>query len=172
MARSQLVVAAPSEVVWEVLAEPQHYAHWVVGSSQIRDWDDDWPARGSRFYHRVGFSPLTIADHTEAVESDPPRRLVLRAKSRPLGAARVELVMEPHPAGTLVTMIENPDLPLGGILTPPPVHALIRLRNGESLRRLRALAERRLPTWSRGGRTRSPVANAAGRRATAEGSTR
>jgi uncharacterized protein YndB with AHSA1/START domain len=143
MGRSQLVVAAPPAGVWEILAEPEHYAHWVVGSSEIRGWDDEWPAPGSRFYHRVGAKPLTISDNTEVVESEEPHRLVLRAKTRPLGAARVELVMEPHPAGTLVTMTEDPDVPLGGVLTPPPIHALIRLRNGESLRRLRSLAERR-----------------------------
>ena len=172
MARSELVVSTPPEVVWEVLSEPQHYGHWVVGSSEIRGWDDNWPQPGSRFYHRVGFQPLTVADHTEAVESEPSRRLVLRAKSRPLGVARVELRLEPHPAGTLVTMIEDPAVPLGGILTPPPVHALIRLRNGESLRRLRALAERRLPAWSRGRERRRKKGAARGRRSTAEGTTR
>ena len=143
MARSELTIGAPPETVWEVLSEPQHYAYWVVGSSEIRGWDDRWPAQGSKFHHRVGFSPLTLADHTEVLESEPPSRLVLRAKSRPLGVARVEMVIEPHPAGSLVTMVEDPDVPLGGLLTPPPVHAMIRLRNGESLRRLRSLAERR-----------------------------
>jgi uncharacterized protein YndB with AHSA1/START domain len=143
MGRSELVIAAPPAAVWEVLSEPEHYAYWVVGSSEIRGWDDHWPAPGSRFYHRVGAEPVTLADNTEVLESEPPRRLVLRAKTRPLGVARVELVMEPHPAGTVVTMVENPDVPLGGVLTPPPLHALIRLRNGESLRRLRTLAERR-----------------------------
>jgi uncharacterized protein YndB with AHSA1/START domain len=143
MGRSELVVGAPPADVWRILAEPEHYAYWVVGSSEIRGWDDEWPAPGSRFYHRVGAEPVTIADNTEVLESHEPHRLVLRAKTRPLGVARVELVLEPHPAGTLVKMIEDPDLPLGGLLTPPPLHALIRLRNGESLRRLRKLAERR-----------------------------
>jgi hypothetical protein len=87
---------------------------------------------------------LTLADHTESLEAEPPRRLVLRAKARPLGAARVEMVLDPHPAGTFVTMIEDPAVPLAHILVPPPVHALLRLRNGESLRRLRALAENRV----------------------------
>ena len=143
MARSELTMAATPETVWEVLSEPRHYGYWVVGSSEIRGWDSGWPAPGSRFHHRVGFKPLTLADHTEVLESEPPSRLVLRAKSRPLGVARVEMIIASHPAGSLVTMIEDPDVPLGGLLTPPPVHAMIRLRNGESLRRLRSLAERR-----------------------------
>jgi uncharacterized protein YndB with AHSA1/START domain len=141
MARSELVIAAPPEAVWDVLAEPRHYAHWVVGSSEIRGWDEEWPEPGSRFYHRVGVSPLRLADHTEAVDAEPPGRLVLKAKARPVGAARVEMIMRPHPAGTLVTMIEDPAVPLPRILVPPPIHALLRIRNGESLRRLRAIAE-------------------------------
>lgn len=97
----------------------------------------------------MGAGPLTLADHTEVVESEPRRRIVLRAKTRPLGAARVEIVIGPHPAGSLVTMIEDVDLPLARILIPPPLHALISVRNGESLRRLRTLVEKRtgpLPT--------------------------
>jgi uncharacterized protein YndB with AHSA1/START domain len=142
MARSELVFAAAPEAVWEVLAEPDHYAYWVVGSSEIRDADAEWPAPGSRFHHRVGAKPVTIADHTEVVEAEPPNRLVLRAKARPLGVARVEMLIEPHPAGSLVTMVEDPDVPLAWVMVPPPVHGLIRVRNGESLRRLRHLAER------------------------------
>lgn len=145
MARSDLVAAAPPEIVWEVLSEPQRYACWVVGSSEIRGWDEEWPAPGSRFHHRVGAKPFTIADHTEVVEARRPTLLVLRAKARPFGVARVELHLEPHPAGTLMTMVEDPDGRLARAIFPPPLHLLVRLRNGESLRRLRTLAERRVP---------------------------
>lgn len=142
MARSELVMAASPERVWAVLAEPPHYAEWVVGSSEIRGWDPEWPVVGSRFYHRVGIAPFLIADHTEVIEAIPPRRLVLRAKARPMGVACIEMILAPHPAGCLVTMIENPAVPLPSVTVPPPVHALLRIRNGESLRRLRGLAER------------------------------
>ena len=140
MARNALVVATPPERVWEVLADPVLYGDWVVGSDVIRDWDDDWPAEGARLHHRVGRRPIALADRTEVLESEPPHRLVLRAHARPLPAARVELRLEPHPAGTLVTMIEDPDNVLARHAVP--VHPVVRLRNGESLRRLRALAER------------------------------
>jgi uncharacterized protein YndB with AHSA1/START domain len=149
MARSELVMAASPEDVWKVLAHPPHYAYWVVGSSEIRDWDHGWPEAGSRFHHRVGAKPFTVADHTEVVESTPPRRLILRAKARPFGVARVDMRIEPHPAGSLVTMVEDPEVPMPALLVPPPVHALLRLRNGESLRRLRRLAEDRLALGAR-----------------------
>src|SRR3954471_4127305 len=44
MARKQTVMAAPPEVVWDVLSDPELYSHWVVGSSEISSWDPDWPA--------------------------------------------------------------------------------------------------------------------------------
>lgn len=164
MARSELVMAAAPEDVWSVLAEPSHYAYWVVGSSEIRDWDRGWPKPGSRFHHRVGAKPLTLADHTEVVESAPPRLLVLRAKARPLGVARVEMRIEPHPAGSLVTMIEDPEVPMPALLVPPPVHALLRVRNGESLRRLRRLAEARSAPGARSEKGRGSSRAQAGRK--------
>jgi uncharacterized protein YndB with AHSA1/START domain len=142
MARNELVVAAEPEAVWSVLADPPRYADWVVGSDAVESWDDAWPAPGSRFQHRAGRPPAAVEDHTEVLASAPPRRLVLRAKARPLGVARVELLLEPHPAGTLVTLRERPDAAAGRVLQAP-LEPLLRLRNGESLRRLRVLAETR-----------------------------
>jgi uncharacterized protein YndB with AHSA1/START domain len=142
VARSEKTIAATPQQVWDVLADPESYGHWVVGSKEIREWDPAWPTAGTRFHHRVGFGPLTIADHTEVVEADEPRLLVLKAKARPMGVARVEMHLRKHRAGTLVTMIENPD-GLTRLVFPPPAHLLVRLRNGESLRRLRQLCESR-----------------------------
>ena len=36
-----------------------------MGASDIRAVDDDSPELGSKFHHRVGVAPLTIADATE-----------------------------------------------------------------------------------------------------------
>jgi uncharacterized protein YndB with AHSA1/START domain len=71
-------MAVPPAIVWETLADPASYARWVVGSQAVRDADDDWPARGSRFYHRVGIGPLTVNDHTESIDAREPRRLEMR----------------------------------------------------------------------------------------------
>lgn len=131
---------ASPEDVWAILAHPPHYGYWVVGSSEIESWDVDWPAPGTRFDHKVGYKPFRISDHTEVVEADEPYRLVLRAKARPLGIARVVLELEPHPEGTKVTMVEDPE-GIYWLVMPPPMHIPMRLRNAESLRRLRELAE-------------------------------
>ncbi len=141
MAVTQRTIHATPEQVFAVLADPDSYGHWVVGSHSIRGADPTWPATGSRFHHRVGIGPFTVADHTEALESDPPRRLVLRARARPLGTARVELILTPSRDGTLVTMIEEAADPLSRLGLNPLTDPLVDMRNRESLRRLAELAE-------------------------------
>jgi hypothetical protein len=148
------VIAAAPEDVWAVLADPPTYGEWVVGSSEVLEWDPAWPAAGTRFQHRVGFKPFTISDHTEVIESDAPSHLELRAKARPFGVAKVTLDLQPHPDGTLVTMIEDPDGPWH-FLFPPPLHLLMRARNAEALRRLEGLALSRKPASARSTRSRA-----------------
>jgi uncharacterized protein YndB with AHSA1/START domain len=143
MARNERLIPASPERVFAVLADPYAYARWVVGSETIRDADDGWPAVGTRFHHRVGWGPLKIEDHTEVVSVDPPNRLVLHAKARPLGTARVTLELERRGGGTLVTMIEDAGDPLTKLVFLGLTHVLVRGRNTESLRRLEQLATAR-----------------------------
>jgi uncharacterized protein YndB with AHSA1/START domain len=126
--------------VWDALADPGSYAFWVVGSKAIRDADATWPAPGSRFHHTIGLGPFTVNDHTRSLESDPPRRLRIRAKGRPLGTARVTLELTPRDGGTLVRMTEQPDGPTAILNLNPLMHLLTKARNGESLMRLEELA--------------------------------
>jgi uncharacterized protein YndB with AHSA1/START domain len=133
-------IPAPPEAVWRVLADPSSYGHWVVGSKRVRDADPTWPAPGSRFHHTVGIGPLTVDDHTESLAADPPRRLVLRAKARPLGLAKVEIELEPERGGTCVTLRENPTGPQKPLAYFPPLQLLTWLRNTESLARIERLA--------------------------------
>ncbi|HEY5196845.1 MAG TPA: SRPBCC family protein [Solirubrobacteraceae bacterium] len=141
MATTQDVIAAPPDRVFEVLADPETYADWVVGSSEIRDADASWPAVGSRFHHSVGVWPLRVKDNTKVIAVDPPLRLKMHARARPLGTACVELVLETHPQGTHVTMRETAGDTLSLLAINPLTEWLVRLRNVESLRRLKRIAE-------------------------------
>ena len=141
MARNETVIAAPPEAVFGLLADPRTYGHWVVGSRDIRAADEHWPAPGSAFDHRVGTPPLVISDSTYVVSSRPPVMLELRAHARPLPAARVTMHLQPEGDGTRVTMIEDPASRLLNLMAGPLGHAAIRVRNVESLRRLKELAE-------------------------------
>lgn len=143
MALNDTFIDAPPERVFAVLADYRAYGEWVVGSRLMRGADPDFPALGTRFYHQVGVGPLHLNDHPSVEEVEPPRRLVLRAKARPLGTAIVDLRLEPVDGGTKVVLREDPGDPLTAFFFMPLTHLLVRGRNVESLRRLKELAENR-----------------------------
>jgi uncharacterized protein YndB with AHSA1/START domain len=145
MARNETFVAAPPEAVFELLADPRTYGYWVVGSHEIRAADKGWPADGAAFHHTVGKPPLRLKDETVVVHAREPVMIELRAKARPLPTARVTLHLQPEGDGTRVTIVEDPANPLLNLLAGPFGHLAIRLRNRESLRRLKALAEGTAP---------------------------
>ncbi|MBJ7330937.1 MAG: SRPBCC family protein [Solirubrobacteraceae bacterium] len=146
MAQNETIIDVEPQRVWDVLADGRNYGYWVVGSSEIRDVDNDWPAVGSRFHHKVGWGPLKVADHTRVDESRAPIRLKLRAKARPLGTAEVTMQLHPHARGTRVVMTEDAGDRLTALVFNPLTHLLVRGRNVESLRRLKELAEGRGPS--------------------------
>ena len=67
--------------------------------------------------------------------------LRLRVQARPLTVAYVTLRLSPQASGTHVVMEEVPADLRSKITMNPLVDPLIRLRNAESLRRLKRLAE-------------------------------
>lgn len=135
------IAATPSEV-FGVLADGWYYSDWVVGTSHVRAVETHWPAVGSRLHHAAGVWPLITRDET-AVEQLEPGRLVLTARGRPFGEARVVLNLAPDNGGTRITMHETPTAGPGRWLHNPITEALLTRRNTESLARLAALAERR-----------------------------
>lgn len=146
MAHNEIDVDAPPAAVYAVLADPRSFARWVVGSHEIRRADPGWPAPGTAFDHRVGIGPLTLADHSEVLDTTPDQRLRMLVKARPFTRAHVLLRLEPRGAGrTHVTMDEDPADLRSRLFMNPLTDPLVRLRNKESLRRLKALAERREP---------------------------
>jgi hypothetical protein len=71
--------------------------------------------------------------------------LELRARARPLPTARITLHLRPDGDGTWVTMIEESTNRLANRLGGRLLDRAIGLRNRESLRRLKALAEGTAP---------------------------
>jgi uncharacterized protein YndB with AHSA1/START domain len=147
MAVTETYVDAPPDAVFDVLADPQSYAHWVVGASRTRKADARWPEPGSKFHHTQGLFGIGLPDNTEVLSSSPPRRLVMEARIRPFAVNKVEMRLRPRGGGTRVTMIEYPTGGLAKLLPSAVTNVMLHLRNVEALRRLRRLAE--------GGRTRA-----------------
>jgi NAD(P)-dependent dehydrogenase (short-subunit alcohol dehydrogenase family)/uncharacterized protein YndB with AHSA1/START domain len=142
VARNRVHIDATPEEVFAVLADPQRYPDWVVGAAAIRDEDAEFPAVGSRFHHKVGSWPIGLADYTEVMEVEPPHRIVLKGKVRPLGTATIEVDLRESAGGTEVTIEERPGDRLTSLFVANPVaDAALRVRNAESLARLRRLVE-------------------------------
>lgn len=136
-------VDAPPTAVWDVLADGWTYSNWVVSTSHVRAVEDAWPAAGAMLHHSQGTWPVTLDDEAVVEVSQPASRLVLLAKGRPLGSARVELDLRSEDGGTRVTMTEEPVSGPGKWAHNPVSQFLLRRRNTEALSRLAAIAERR-----------------------------
>ncbi|MCU1452594.1 MAG: hypothetical protein JWN46_740 [Acidimicrobiales bacterium] len=126
--------------VFAVIADPTTYPEWLVGARAIRAIDEGWPRPGTKFHHRVGLvGPITVDDHTESLEVDPPRHLALEARFRPFGRARVEFSLrEMTPAnGCTRTRIDMTELLVGPFAVANPVAMpAIAARNRASLNAL------------------------------------
>ena len=142
MARNSTFIAAPPDAVWSVLEDAYCYPRWIVGSDRTLSADAAWPEPGSEFRVRL---PLGFEDSTTSRELEAGRRIVLDAAAGIFGPARVTITTEPHRGGTCLTMVEDPAGKLALLRYLPPMHLVLRLRNVESLRRLRTLVERAAP---------------------------
>lgn len=142
MARNRVHIHASPERVFALLSEARRYPEWVVGAAGIRDEDEEFPAVGSRFHHKVGSWPIGLKDYTEVLAIEPPARLLLKAKARPLGTATIELRLRGSAGGTELLMEEVPGDRLTSLVAGNPVaDAALRVRNAEALARLKRLVE-------------------------------
>ncbi len=136
-------VQAPAPRVWSVLSDGWSYAGWVVGASRMRAVDDRWPAQGAKLHHSSGVWPLVLNDETRVEESEPNRRLVLLARGRPLGEARIEVTIEDRGDTCVVRLREDAVSGPGKLMPKPLRQVVIGGRNTETLRRLAYVAENR-----------------------------
>ena len=139
-ATTRELAASPGQV-WRVLADGGRYADWVVGANHVREVESAWPEVGSKFHHTVGVWPFYLRDSTVVEECWEGRRLVLEARARPFGRARVEITLEGTGAGTRVAIGEEARSPLLVRWANPLLAPLIHVRNAEGLRRLAGLCE-------------------------------
>ncbi|WIM90085.1 SRPBCC family protein [Candidatus Mycobacterium wuenschmannii] len=132
--------------VWAAIADGWTYSQWVVGNSRMRAVDPHWPQTGSTIRHSVGVWPLLLNDTTIVEDCEPPRLLVLQAKGRPFGKARI--TMRLFDLGDGGCRIEMAEVPVGAPLGWVPKRLALAAafpRNRECTARLAMIAERRTP---------------------------
>lgn len=139
---SKRLLKADPEQVWQVWANPKGYAEWVIGAQEVRGVDGVWPRPGSSFHHKAGCWPLQSRDSTSVIASSAPRQLVLEARFRPFGIARIELAVRPEGGASLVEMKETTVGPPLAKLATPLFSLLYAARNKASLRRLDEMVAR------------------------------
>jgi hypothetical protein len=148
-ARNSLVVTrnttASRQQVWDVIADGWTYSQWVVGNSRMRAVDPSWPSPGSTIHHSIGVWPALLNDETVALACEPLQELVLVAKGRPFGAARITLRLNAVAEGCRIEMSEVPVSRPWKWLPRWAALAAAWPRNRECTWRLAALAERRKP---------------------------
>ena len=143
MARNERYIPVAPRTVFDVLADPRQYGYVVVGSKNIRDWDERWPSEGVAVppHGRIRPAQREGPDRGGRARRST-KRLELIARGRPLGKARVTFELKGAGGGTRVTMVEDPLIPKAVHMMLPAFHAFTRLRNRETLRRLAELARK------------------------------
>ncbi len=132
---SREIAASPADV-YAALIDPRTYPLWLVGASEIRDVDPEWPASGSRFYHRVRFGPFAVDDSTKMIAVQPCRCIQLAVRARPLVSAIVTFTLVGDDQRCIVTFEEEPQPRLVGNLVRPVMDPVTHARNHHSLKRL------------------------------------
>ena len=150
---------ATRQQVWNVIADGWTYSQWVVGNTRMRAVDPNWPAPGSKIHHTIGIWPVVLNDHTEVESCTPQSELVLLAKGRPFGGARITMRLFDIENGSRVEMAE---VPVGGPLSWVP-------RRWHWLRHIPGTANARRGwwPWPSGAQSRNETANPRDRRGTA-----
>ena len=143
MAENHVYVDAPPDAVFDILADADTYAYWVVGSSQIRGVEGNWPEAGSKFHHTQGVYGVGLKDDTVSIAANRPRQLVMEVRFRPFMVGKVEFRLRARGRGTHVTMIEYPISGPISKINNPLIDRALWARNVETLRRLRKLSEQR-----------------------------
>ena len=129
------------EAIWAYIGDATTYPDWVVGSAEARKVDADYPKPGATMHHTQGVPKVGLKDTSTVVSADPPRELELEVRIRPFAVNGVRFILAPENGRTHVTMLEWPKSgPVARLLGPLMVPAL-KLRNAETLRRLKNLSE-------------------------------
>ena len=144
MSRTTRFMRCAPDDVFEVLADGWSFASWVVGAARIREVDDTWPQAGSQIHHSVGLWPMLIDDTTSVVSIDRPRAIELKVRAWPTGEGLVRLECTAEEGGTRVVMTEDATAGPAKVIPRAVRDPMLTARNGEALKRLAYLAERKV----------------------------
>jgi uncharacterized protein YndB with AHSA1/START domain len=144
MTENECLIRASIDDVFAVLTDGWTYSAWVVGASRVRAVEKNWPQPGSSIHHSVGVWPLVIDDASTVEEYEPRRFLRLKVRAWPTGEGRVEFEAKDQAGQCHLTMREHAVKGPAALIPQAVIDPILSVRNTETLRRLRLLAEGRL----------------------------
>lgn len=103
-------VAAPPEVVYEVLSTPEHLARWWSDDAVL---GDPRPGAEGELVFGTRGDPGAVVERLTVVEADPPRVFAFRwthpagQEAGPGNSYLVTFELVPDDAGTLLRMVET-----------------------------------------------------------------
>ncbi|MFI5475869.1 SRPBCC family protein [Streptomyces cacaoi] len=146
--RHRLVKASP-QTVWDVLADGDRYAEWVVGTSSTQEMTGEWPHVDAKIAYAVRVGPVSLANETVVRRCEEPDVLELEARAGVLGTARIAFELRPWGRHCLVILDEHPLQGVGGLLHNAGVEMVTQIRHRALLGRLATVCE----SEARGGRS-------------------
>ncbi|MEU3862426.1 SRPBCC family protein [Streptomyces sp. NPDC028722] len=148
--RHRLIKADPA-AVWEVLADGNRYADWVVGTGESRPKEGQWPEVGASIAYEIRLGPVRLANETIVRRCEGGSRLELEIMAGWLGTARFSIELREWGEHCLVIVDEHPLQGAGAVLHNVGIEALIQVRHRSMLARLARCCEdgpQRRPTAS------------------------
>lgn len=136
MALNHVLTRCSPEEVFDHLVHVEEYPKWLLGASEIRSIDDDWPAVGSAFHHTVGRGPFRIKDRSKIIAIDAPRHLELHVRATPVVQGHVIFRVQGCEHGASLSLQEEPALEHVGAVLRPVLDPATHLRNHRSLQKL------------------------------------
>ncbi|MDR6979601.1 uncharacterized protein YndB with AHSA1/START domain [Streptomyces sp. 3330] len=138
--RHRLVKASP-QTVWDVLADGDRYAEWVVGTSSTHERTGEWPHVDAKISYQIRVGPVTLSNETVVRRCREPDVLELEARAGALGTARIAFELRPWGRHCLVILDEHPLQGVGGLLHNAAVEAVTQIRHRAMLGRLAKVCE-------------------------------
>ncbi|MEV6840236.1 SRPBCC family protein [Streptomyces sp. NPDC051133] len=156
--RHRLIKADPA-TVWDVLADGDRYAEWVVGTGASRPKSGRWPEEDASLAYEIRLGPFRVGNETVVRQCRPGRGLELEILAGFLGTARFSIELRTWGEDCLVIVDEHPLQGAGAALHNLGVEALIQVRHRSMLARLARCCED-----GEDGRRRASARQAAGGR--------
>jgi uncharacterized protein YndB with AHSA1/START domain len=137
-----VLIAAPPEAVWKVLADPCSYPEWVLGTRRIESADPDWPARDAELRYEARLGPFRFRGRSTVRHVEAPTHLELEADAGLL-SARVAITVRPWAGKALAIVEEHWIAGSPVLLTNPMIDIGLHLRNRWMVKDLARAVERR-----------------------------